>query len=361
MTGILPETIAVYLIRQRMKNILVIGGTGQIGSELTMKLRGIYGDGHVVCGYIPNAAPKGKLLESGPAEIVDITDAQQIADVVKKHDIDSIYNLAALLSAVAEARPQLACGRCAPCLRGQYNVCENLRVQAFQADGAAQDYFIVPEDRLVRLPETFSLEYGAMIEPAAVGAHATSRAGDLTGKNVVVSGAGTIGNLVAQFALARGARKVLITDVSDYRLETARKCGITETLNVAKTPLKEGLRTVFGDEGFQVGFEVAGVESSIRSLMECVEKGSTIVVVAVFAKDPALSMFFLGEHELILVGTMMYRHEDYLTAVEEITSGKVSLAPLVTNRFAFGEYNEAYRFIAENQEKCMKVIIDLEK
>lgn len=91
-----------------MKNILVIGGTGQIGSELTMKLRGIYGDGHVVCGYIPNAAPKGKLLESGPAEIVDITNAQQIADVVKKHGIDSIYNLAALLSAVAEARPQLA-------------------------------------------------------------------------------------------------------------------------------------------------------------------------------------------------------------------------------------------------------------
>lgn len=91
-----------------MKNILVIGGTGQIGSELTIKLRGIYGDGHVVCGYIPNAAPKGKLLESGPAEIVDITNAQQIADVVKKHGIDSIYNLAALLSAVAEARPQLA-------------------------------------------------------------------------------------------------------------------------------------------------------------------------------------------------------------------------------------------------------------
>lgn len=91
-----------------MKNILVIGGTGQIGSELTMKLRGIYGDGHVVCGYIPNAAPKGELLESGPAEIVDITDTRQIADVVKKHDIDSIYNLAALLSAVAEARPQLA-------------------------------------------------------------------------------------------------------------------------------------------------------------------------------------------------------------------------------------------------------------
>ncbi len=91
-----------------MKNILVIGATGQIGSELTMKLRDIYGNDNVVCGYIPGAEPKGILLESGPAEIVDITNPQQIADTVKKYNIDSIYNLAALLSAVAEARPQLA-------------------------------------------------------------------------------------------------------------------------------------------------------------------------------------------------------------------------------------------------------------
>lgn len=91
-----------------MKNILVIGGTGQIGSELIMKLRGIYGNGNVVCGYIPGAEPKGVLLESGPAEIVDITNPGQIADAVKKYNIDSIYNLAALLSAVAEAKPQLA-------------------------------------------------------------------------------------------------------------------------------------------------------------------------------------------------------------------------------------------------------------
>lgn len=91
-----------------MKNILVIGSTGQIGSELTMKLRKTYSNGGVVAGYIPGAEPKGELLESGPAEIVDITNAKQIAEVVDKYKIDSIYNLAALLSAVAEAKPQLA-------------------------------------------------------------------------------------------------------------------------------------------------------------------------------------------------------------------------------------------------------------
>ena len=91
-----------------MKNILVIGSTGQIGSELTMKLRANYNASGVVAGYIPGAEPKGELAESGPAEVVDITNAAQIAAVVDKYKIDTIYNLAALLSAVAEKKPQLA-------------------------------------------------------------------------------------------------------------------------------------------------------------------------------------------------------------------------------------------------------------
>ena len=91
-----------------MKNILVIGATGQIGSELTLKLREIYGNTHVVCGYIPSAKPRGELRESGPFEICDVTNPEQIATVVLKHHVDTIYNLAALLSVVAEGRPQLA-------------------------------------------------------------------------------------------------------------------------------------------------------------------------------------------------------------------------------------------------------------
>lgn len=90
-----------------MKNILIIGSTGQIGSELTMLLRKNY-TGNVVAGYIPGAEPKGELKESGPSAIVDITDSQQIADAVTKYQVDTIYNLAALLSAVAENKPQLA-------------------------------------------------------------------------------------------------------------------------------------------------------------------------------------------------------------------------------------------------------------
>lgn len=91
-----------------MKNILIIGATGQIGSELTMELRGRYGNDHVVAGYIIGSEPKGELKESGPSEIVDVTDGEMIAAAVKKYHIDTIYNLAALLSVVAESKPKLA-------------------------------------------------------------------------------------------------------------------------------------------------------------------------------------------------------------------------------------------------------------
>jgi nucleoside-diphosphate-sugar epimerase len=91
-----------------MKNILVIGSTGQIGSELTMLLRREVPGSTVVAGYIPGAEPKGVLLESGPAEIADVRNAAQLAAIVDKYHIDTIYNLAALLSAVAERKPLMA-------------------------------------------------------------------------------------------------------------------------------------------------------------------------------------------------------------------------------------------------------------
>jgi nucleoside-diphosphate-sugar epimerase len=91
-----------------MKNILVIGSTGQIGSELTLELRKRYGAEHVVAGYITGAEPKGELAESGPMAIADVTDGEQMAAVVNQYHIDTIYNLAALLSVVAERKPRLA-------------------------------------------------------------------------------------------------------------------------------------------------------------------------------------------------------------------------------------------------------------
>jgi 2-desacetyl-2-hydroxyethyl bacteriochlorophyllide A dehydrogenase len=285
--------------------------------------------------------------------------------VVQGHEYSAVVEAVgrSVVSAVpgmrATGRPQLVCGKCGPCRRGQYNACQKLKVQGFQAPGVAQDLFVISEDRLVVFPESMTFEQGAMIEPAAVAAHSTGRPSSLEGKNVVVSGAGTIGNLVAQFAKVRGAKRVLITDLSEYRLSIAKKCGIDGVLNIKETSFHEGVKAFFGDEGFQAGFEAAGVQISLDVLIQHVEKGGEVVILGVFSENPVVNMYFLGEHELNVYGSMMYRHEDYKEAAEAIASGKIITAPLLTRNFPFEKYDDAYKFIDNEGDKTMKVMIDL--
>lgn len=257
------------------------------------------------------------------------------------------------------ATPQEVCGACSPCLRGQYNACEKLKVRGFQAPGCAQDLFVTEAEKVVMLPDDFVPEQGVFVEPVAVAAHSTGRAGDLAGKNVVVSGAGTIGNFVAQACRSRGAAKVLITDLSDFRLDVARHVGIPATCNVGKEPLAEAVKREFGPDGFDVAVEVAGAEASLSSLVAGIGKGGTVLIVGVYGEKPQVDMSVVCEHELTMMGSMMYRHEDWEQAVKWIASGEVKTEPLVSKHFPFDAYPEAYAFIEKEGERSMKVMIDV--
>lgn len=257
------------------------------------------------------------------------------------------------------ATPQEVCGVCPPCKRGQYNACEELKVRGFQAPGAAQDLFVTEADKIVKLPADFEPEQGAFVEPVAVAAHSTGQAGDIAGKNVVVAGAGTIGNFVAQACKSRGAAKVLITDVSDFRLDMAKQVGIENTCNVTKEDLPEAAKRVFGPDGYDVAIEVAGAEASLASLVAGIGKGGTLLIVGVYEEKPRVDMSVVCEHELTVRGSMMYRHEDWEQAVKWIASGEVVTAPLVSKHFNFEKYSDAYAFIEAEGERSMKVMIDL--
>jgi len=258
----------------------------------------------------------------------------------------------------ATARPQVVCEICKPCLRGDYHICDNLRVEGFQAPGVAQDYFVTTVDKLVPLPDDFTFEMGAMVEPVSCGVHAVGRAGDVGGKNVVVLGAGTIGNLIGQVARARGAN-VLVSDISGFRLEVAKKCGLPHVFNPQTETLKEAGKRVFGDRGFDVALEAVGVAETMNALIEHIEKGGRIVVVGVFPENPCINLGFVQDRELKLVGTLMYKHEDYEEAVRLISSGKIRTEPLESAHFPFENYLDAYRFIDRQGDKSMKVFIDL--
>lgn len=259
------------------------------------------------------------------------------------------------------ARPQVVCGKCGPCKRGDYHVCQNLKVEGFQTNGCAQDLFVTTKDKIVPLPDSFTYEQGALIEPAACGAHSTRKARNLKGKNVVVLGAATIGNMVAQSARARGAKDVLICNYSGgYKLGVAKECGLEKSFAMKDMSLADAVKKFFGDEGVQVAFECAGSPDATSQAMAVLEKGGTFVILGVFEENPVIDMGALGEHELSLIGSMMYKHEDYLDAVKFIESGDIITDPLVSKKFPFEQYMDAYKYIDENSRNVMKVMINLE-
>ncbi len=258
-------------------------------------------------------------------------------------------------------QPQVVCGECWPCRNGKYNLCESLKVMGFQTTGVASEFFAVDAEKVTPLPEEMSLEEGAMIEPLAVAVHAVRRAGDVTGKDICVLGAGPIGILVAQAAKGLGAGQVMVTDVSGLRLEKAKECGADMVVNTRERDFGEAFVEFFGPDKADVIYDCAGNDVTMGQAIKYARKGSTIILVAVFAKMASVDLAVLNDHELDLNTSMMYRSEDYEKAIELVQEGKVRLMPLLSKRFPFREYLEAYKYIDENRESTMKVLIDVQK
>ena len=253
-------------------------------------------------------------------------------------------------------QPQVVCGRCYPCTHGMYNACEELKVMGFQTTGMASEYFVTEAEKALRLPDTVSYEHGAMIEPLAVAVHAIRRYGDVTGKNVLVLGGGPIGNLVAQTARAMGAAGVLLSEISAYRLEAAATCGI-KTANPDREDLLGKIVATFSPDKADVIFECVGLDATLKQAIDYARKGSDIVVVGVFADLGTINMGFVQDHELRVIGTAMYRVEDYLKAIELAAEGLITLDALITHTVTFRDYLQAYRIVEEQKDRAMKVMV----
>ena len=255
--------------------------------------------------------------------------------------------------------PQLVCGECYSCTHGNYHICNDLKVIGCQADGAAREYIPVDHQLVVKLPEGMGFDYGAMVEPVAVGVHAIKRLGDVSGMNLLILGAGPIGNLTAQSAKGLGAKSVLITDISEYRLEVAKNCGIDHIVNVALENLEAKIDEYFGPDRADAILECVGAEETIAVAIHLARKGTDIVVVGVFGEMPALDIGLVQDKELRMIGTLMYQAEDYRIAIDLIQTKNVKLDPLISRHFAFEDYLKAFEFIEQHQDKTMKILVDL--
>ena len=151
----------------------------------------------------------------------------------------------------------------------------------------------------------------------------------------------------------------MITDVSDYRLGLAKSICADYAVNTSKEEFSKALINCFGQDKADVIYDCAGNDITMDQAIQNARRGSLIVLVAVFAKRANVDLAVLNDHELTLDTTMMYRHEDYVDAIRLVSEGKIRLKPLESRHFPFKNYLDAYRYIDDNRETTMKVLIDV--
>lgn len=229
--------------------------------------------------------------------------------------------------AVEPGRP---CLRCADCLIGHYNLCREMQFFAAPpTDGAFREFVTIPSIFAHEIPDRMTDEAAALLEPVSCAIHSTSQAGVQLGSRVLIAGAGPIGLLLIQLALARGAAEVVIVDPHEERLEAAVRFGATRTmLSGEATP--EGLGR------FDAFIDASGAETAVRMGILSLDRCGVAVLVGIGEPDLRLPVEFILSNEIVLTGSFRYRHT-WPLAIELVASGKVDADALVTAKFGLDE------------------------
>ena len=228
--------------------------------------------------------------------------------------------------------PNLYCGECIYCRRGDYNLCKlsNAGFLGLSDDGGFAEYVVADAKHFYKLPDNMSLEEGALVEPTAVAYHAVKRSGLKLGDTVAIFGAGPIGQLVLLCANAAGAAKTIVVDVSKERLAKAKELGATVVINPAEENAEEKIFSLAPD-GVDVAFEAAGAQPTFTTALSVLKKKGTLLVVAGFSKDVTMNTNPLLFNETNIRFTLAYANE-FPTVIDLISQGKLDVTKVITKK-----------------------------
>ncbi|TQJ56283.1 zinc-dependent alcohol dehydrogenase [Streptomyces sp. SLBN-115] len=254
--------------------------------------------------------------------------------------------------------PNLYCGRCPQCFSGRYNICQELKVFGCQTPGAMADLFTIAADRVHRVPGSMTDLEAALVEPLATPVHAVAKAGDLTGRTVVVLGAGPIGLLVLAAARHAGAAKIAVTDLLPGKRDRALRLGADTALPADAPDLADQAHAELGGPA-DVVFDCVAREQSIAQATDLVTKGGTIIVVGVGAAGTTpVRLDLIQDREIRIEGTLMYTGDDYRTAMSLISSGAIDTAEIVTATYPLQDAAKAFAASVDPEQVKVLVTVD---
>ncbi len=256
--------------------------------------------------------------------------------------------------------PGYTCGKCEFCKTGRYNLCPDVVFMATPPyDGAFCEYIAWPADMAFKLPSNVSTLEGALVEPLAVGIHASNLADAQMGQTAIVLGAGCIGLCTLLALKAKGVSKIYVSDVLDKRLAKAKELGATEVINAKECDTIEKIMELTDGQGVDMVFETAGNKFTTQQTPHLVKISGTIVLVGM-APNPVVEYDFgaIANKEATIKTVFRYRNI-YPSAINAIADGKIPIKEIASDFFTLDETPEAMKYASENKADIVKAVIEV--
>jgi threonine 3-dehydrogenase len=256
---------------------------------------------------------------------------------------------------IVSGEGHVVCGRCRNCLAGRRHLCAHTQGVGVNRPGAFADYIAVPMTNIWRQKENVDLDVAAIFDPFGNAVH-TALSFPVLGEDVLVTGAGPIGIMAAAVARHAAARHIVITDKNAYRLELARKMGVTRAVNTAQTPLGQVQKELGMLEGFDVGLEMSGNASAFREMIANMSHGAKIAMLGIPAGEIAIDWTTIVFNMLTIKG--IYGREMYETwyKMTVMLESGLDIRPVITHRFPYQQFEKAFE--AMRSGNTGKVILE---
>jgi len=249
----------------------------------------------------------------------------------------------------------IACGHCRNCRRGKLHVCENTIGVGVNRDGCFAEYLSLPASNVVKLDSRISDDMAAIMDPFGNAAHA-ALSFPLIAEDVLITGAGLIGCMATAICRFAGARNIVVSDLSDYRLNIARQMGATLTINPSKGETIEGTIKQLRMHGFDIGLEMSGSPVAFESMLENMYNGSKIALLGILPESTSVNWDTVIFKALTIKG--IYGREMWETwyQMEQMLITGIDLSPVITHRFHVDDFQQGFEVMESGM--CGKVILD---
>ncbi|MCU1257616.1 MAG: L-threonine 3-dehydrogenase [Bryobacterales bacterium] len=256
---------------------------------------------------------------------------------------------------IVSGEGHVVCGRCRNCLAGRRHLCAHTQGVGVNRPGAFAEYVVLPMSNIWRHNPTIDQEVAAIFDPFGNAVH-TALSFPVLGEDVLITGAGPIGIMAAAVVRHAAARHVVITDLNPYRLELARKMGVTLAIDPTKTPVREAQKKLGMQEGFDVGLEMSGNETAFREMLANMSHGGKIAMLGIPPRELAIDWNQVIFNMLTIKG--IYGREMYETwyKMTVMLESGLDISPVITHRFPFHEFQKGFDVMLSG--KGGKVILD---